>query len=255
MPSLSNLDPELQFVLIKGEPGTRKSTMALSYPGRQFWGSYDRKMQGIILPFKLWKLPADHVDYEDYQDWTNFRKKLEGFRASCPYNTIVVDSVTSMADMTLREILKDKGAGKTVGQIRVNTYEDFNGESSAIAEMIALLKDIQGYHNSVGKKITVILIAHVIKADYSKDGVTNVSRSLVTASKKVAAKIPAYCTEVYHADVKAGLMPGVMNYRILTQHIGDDFARTSLGLPSEIIVNDEQFYSKFVKPAVDKLKV
>ena len=254
MPTFANIDPEIQFILMKGEPGTRKSTVALSYPGPQYWFSFVRKMSGIYLPFKKFGLPAGHITFDDYEKWTPARQKLEKFQSECPYGAIVVDSVTSMADMSLREVVKTKDGGKVIGGIKVSSVEDLNAESTAVAEMIALLKDVQAYHATKGRKIFVILIAHVIEVNYkSATGATNRSRTIVTAASKVAAKLPAYCTEVYHFNAK-GTMPGTMKYSLITEHVGEDFARTSIGLPAEIQFDDKPFYKEYVKPAIDKLK-
>jgi len=254
MPSAKDLDPEVQFILMKGDPATRKSSSALSYPGPQYWFSFDRKMNGIYVPFKKWGLPLDHFDYDDYDRWTPARQKLELFQATCKYNTIVVDSVTSMADMSLREVTKQKDGGKLIGGIKVSSVEDLNAESTAVAEMIALLKDIQGYHYTKGKKITVILIAHIVVAEYRNlAGASYVSKTVMTAGKKVAAKLPAYCNEVYHfRDESTG--PGSVKYTMMTEPSKDDFARTSIGLDARIQFDDKPLYSTFIRPALDKLK-
>lgn len=265
MPGFDSIDPELMFCLFKGEPGVRKSTAALSFPGKQYWFSWDRKMSGIIVPFRKWNLPKDHLDYDDYDDWTAPKKKLESFQVSCPYETLVFDSITSMADMTLRQTVSLKygktrksgsDAGKTVGGIAINEIEDYNAESAAIQELISLAKDIQSYHyRSSGRKIKIILIAHVISAEYKTvGGATHISRTIVTAGKKVAAKIPGYCTEVWHFNIDQGFTPGQGNYSLLTTHTGDDYARTSIDLPPKIVFGDEPLYSKYIQPALDKLK-
>ena len=74
-----------------------------------------------------------------------------------------------------------------------------------LQELIALTKDINTYH-----KVNVILIAHVVKAEYrdTTKKTTHISRQIVTAGKNVAAKIPAYCGEVYHFNIKRGLVEG-----------------------------------------------
>ena len=253
MPSMANIDPELQFNLFKGEPGTWKSSAALSYPGRQYWFSFDRKMSGIIVPFQKWGLPPDHLEYDDYSNWTDARKKLEIFQAGCPFNTLVVDSITSMADMSLREVVKKKDGGKVIGGIKVSSVEDLNAESTAVAEMIALLKDIQAYEATKGHKMCIILIAHVIEVNYkSLTGITTKSRTIVTAASKVAAKLPAYCTEVYHFNNKGPV--GQQKHSIITEHVGEDYARTSLGLPAEIDFTDKQLYKDIIQPVVMNLK-
>lgn len=254
MPSFTDLNPELLYLLFKGDPGTRKSTAALSFPGKQYWFSWDRKMNGIYVPFKNWGLPTDHIEYDDYDNWTKARQKLELFQAQCPYGTLVFDSVTSMADMSLREVTKTKDGGKLIGGIKVSSVEDLNAESTAVAELVALTKDIQSYHYSKGRIINIILIAHIIVAEYrSLTGATFVSKTIVTAAKKVAAKLPAYCGEVYHFKEEARI-PGQTKYFIQTETMNDDFARTALKLPPKIEFNDKPLYSEFIKPAILKLK-
>jgi hypothetical protein len=77
----------------------------------------------------------------------------------------------------------------------------------------------------------------------------------VTAGKKIAPKIPAYCGEVYHFNIKRGFTEGAGgDYSLLTEHTGDDFARTSLGLDREIVFKDQPLYKTYIKPAIDRLK-
>jgi hypothetical protein len=249
------------YCMFKGEPGTRKSTQALSFPGPQYWFSWDRKMNGIYLPMKKWGVDPKQVSFDDYDDWNKPKKKLEMLQTDCPYKTIVLDSITSMADMTLRQTTRMKygvtrqsgaAAGKLVAGIAVNEIEDYNAESAALQELIALTKDIHSYH-----KVNIILIAHVVQAEYrnTTNNTTHVSRQIVTAGKKVSAKIPAYCGEVYHFNIKRGMVVGAPGeYSLLTEHTGDDFARTALGLPNEIVFGDKPLYETYIKPAITNMK-
>lgn len=259
--SLSNVDPSVQYTMIKGEPGTRKSTHALTYPRKQYWFSWDRKMSGILVPARKWGIPLNEIDYDDYDDWSKALVKLEQFQVSCPYKTLVFDSLTSCADMTLRQTMQlKKGtsrqsgakAGKQIAGIAVNEIEDYNAESSALNELIAITKDISAYH-----KVNIVLIAHVMEASYKNitSGQQQISRTIVTAGKRVAAKIPAYCTEVYHFGIKKGMIEGAGgDYTCVTENTGDDFARTALDLPREIKLGEDQLYTKYILPAIEKLK-
>jgi hypothetical protein len=261
MPTMSDTNFDALYCMFKGEPGTRKSTQALSFPGPQFWFSWDRKMNGIYMPMKKWGIDPKTVSYEDYDDWNKPKQKLEQMLVTCPYKTLVFDSITSMADMTLRQTTRLKygktrasgaAAGKLVGGIAVNEIEDYNAESAALQELIALTKDINIYH-----KVNIILIAHVVKAEYrdTTKNVTHVSRQIVTAGKNVAAKIPAYCGEVYHFNIKRGMVEGAGgDYSLLTEHTGDDFARTALGLNREIVFGDKPLYETYIKPAISNLQ-
>lgn len=206
-----------------------------------------------------WKIDPKSVEYDDYDDWTKARIKLETLQVNCKYKTLVFDSITSMADMTLRQTLKAKSgitrqsgasAGRQVAGIAVNEIEDYNAESSAINELIALTKDINSYH-----KVNIILIAHVVQAEYkTANGQTHMSRTIVTAGKRVAPKIPAYCGEVYHFNIEQGMKVGAGGqYSLLTEHTGDDFARTALPLDSKIIFGNLPIYQTFIQPATNKL--
>lgn len=261
MPTLDTVDPSILYVMLKGEPGTRKSTQALSFPGPQYWFSWDRKMGGLIVPQRKWGIDPKTITYDDYDDWTKARLKLEQFQVNCPYKTLVFDSITSMADMTLRQtIFSKKGmtrgsgaqAGKQIAGISVNEIEDYNAESAALQELIALTKDICSFH-----KVNIILIAHVVQAEYrnNTNNTTHISRTIVTAGKKVAPKIPAYCSEVYHFNIKTDFdVNAGGQYSLLTEHTGTDFARSALNLDKEIIFGDRPLYDTWLKPAIDRLK-
>jgi hypothetical protein len=264
MPILTDLDPGLIFALFKGEPGTRKSTAALSFPLPQFWFSFDKKMQSIIIPARNWNINKDLIEFEDYNDWTNARAKLERFQINPqlsngrPIKTIIIDSMTSMGDTVNQQTLLTKrgtktkdnqNAGKVIGGIAINTIEDYNAEMAAFQELVALLTDIHKKYS-----IHIVLIAHVLQTEYkSIDGETHMSRTLVTGGKKAAAKVPAYFSEVYHFQVKKDLSGGG-TYEALTVHTGDDFARTALPLPKTLEIGNDPLYSKYIEPAIKKLK-
>lgn len=252
MANMSTHKFDALYCLFKGEFGTRKSTAALSFPGPIYYFDWDQKMDALVLPLKSWGINPVDVEYDVYKDWDTAKKKLESFQLNCKYKTIVIDSITSLGDAAIRQILKFKGSGgKHIGTIPVSGFDEFNAEASALTELIALTKDIHSFH-----KVNVILIGHIIQKEMkSANGNTHMARILVTAAKTIAQKIPAYCSEIYHfnivtaADVSKG-----GQYGLKTTHTGDDFARSSLGLEPEIIFGSDPLYSKWIKPAMDKLK-
>jgi len=261
MPStLNDIKLNSLYCLFKGEWGTRKSSQALSFPTPQYWFSYDQKMEGILRPAKIFGIDfIKDVHFDDYHDWEAARKKLETLQVNCPYRTIVIDSITSLGDAVNRQTLKLKGgtttkggtnAGKTIAGIPVNSIEDYNAEASVFQEIIALTKDIQRAF-----KVNIILIAHVIRTD-EKDlsGRVHVARTIVTGGKKAAAKIPGYCTEIYHFNIKTDIDANSGGkYGLITEHAGEDYARTSLPLPREILFGDAPLYEGWIAPAIKKL--
>lgn len=255
MPTLSEVKMNALFTMLKGEPGTRKSTVALSYPTPQYWISTDQKMEALMLPAKKWGVNMREVEYEDYIDWDKPRIKLEHLQVNCSYKTIIVDSITSMGDAMTRQVRKSKqkdNSGKVIGGIPVSGFEEFNAESSAFQEMIALLKDIHKFHN-----VNVILIAHVLGARKDNDAnkLTHHSRIIVTGAEKISAKIAAYMTEVYHFNIRPAFEADKEGqYGLMSVHTGNDYARTSLPLPQEILFNDKPLYETWIAPAIRKLE-
>lgn len=255
MPTLENVKLDALFSMFKGEPGTRKSTAALSYPTPQYWISTDQKMEALMLPAKRWGVSMRDINYDDYTDWDKPKSQLERMQVNCPYKTIIVDSVTSIGDCINRQTRRFKqvdGKGKSVGGISTNSIEDYMAEATAFQELIAILKDIHKFHN-----VHVILVAHVVgqRKDSDDNKLTHHSRVIITGGDKISGKIASYMTEVYHFNIKAKFEADKEGeYGLLTVHTGNDFARTSLPLPSEILFNSEPLYEKWIAPAINKLK-
>jgi hypothetical protein len=251
MPNMNQVNFSSLYCLFRGEPGTKKSTSALSFPKPIYFFNWDQKMEALALPMRAWNIDPSLIDYDDYSDWDKALKKLRELQTNCKYKTIVIDSITSCADAINRQTLRLKGGhGKTITSIPVNSIEDFNAEDSALKELVAITKDIHKFH-----KINVILIAHVIQKEIkSSDGKTHMSRVIVTAGKGIAQKIPAYCGEIYHFNIKTEMdMSKGLQYGLKTVHTGDDMARSSLPLPSEIIFGNQPLYNGWIKPAIDKM--
>jgi len=257
--------------LFKGEPGTRKSTAALSWPTPQYWFSIDQKMEALIVPARKWGMDVTQIKYDNYGEiskhntHSKIKQKLQEFQVNPQGNkTIVFDSISSGGDAVNLDTMNLKSGtttgagvekGKRIGGIQVAGLEEYNAEASFFTELIGLLKDIRLYH-----RVNVILIAHVmeVQIDAKTALIGNFvakSRQLATGGRKISAKIPAHCTEVYHFNLKpeADISKGG-KYEILTQHTFLDFARTAFNLPATIEFNDQQLYTTYIKPAIDKLR-
>jgi hypothetical protein len=242
--------------MFKGEPGTRKSTAALSYPTPQYWVSTDQKMESLILPGKRWGVDFTQVDFDDYSDWDKPRDRLEKLQVNCKYKTIIVDSITSIGDAMTRQVRKNKRAnndGKLIGNISVSGLEEYNAESAAFQELTAILKDIHKFHG-----VNVILIAHVVGQRKNDDAnkLTHHSRVIITGGDKIAGKLASYMTEAYHFNIEAdfNIDSGEGKYGLYTSHTGNDYARTSLPIDRKIMFNDQPLYEKWIKPGILRLE-
>lgn len=252
---MSQVSIKYPFTMLKGEPGTRKSTSALSYPKPQYWISSDQKMEALRLPMNRWGIKQKDIQFDDYNDWNAIESKLKSLQVNCPFGALILDSITSLGDNINRQTKKFKnseGGGKKVGGIPTNSIEDYNAEASAFQDCIAMLKDINKFH-----KIPIVIIAHIVGQRKNDDSnkLTHHSRVIVTGGDKISAKIASYCTEVYHFNIKAQFEADKEGeYGLFTVHTGNDFARTSLPLPREIYFNADPLYDKFIEPAIRKLE-
>jgi len=259
MGNLSQLNQDSMMYLLKGEWGTRKSTFALSFPIPQYWFSIDKKMDSLIIPCRNWGINPADIDFDYYTDFNNIKQKLERMRTNCKYKTLILDNITANGDVINRQSLKSKEGkkntegddkGMTIGGIAVNTMGDYKAEAAGFSDEIALFQDIKEYF-----KINIVLIAHVIgerKLD-SEVASTHHSRIIVTGGKIISAKIPTYCSEVYHFNVDRAMDTSKEgDYTCLTSHTGDDYARTSLPLPRKIVFNSDKAYDKYILPAIEK---
>jgi len=258
MPNLNDKKINSIYAMFKGEPGTRKSTAALSFPGPQYWVSTDRKMESLLVPAKKWGIDFGTIDYDDYSDWMAPKKKLESFLLGTKYKTIVIDSITSLGDSINRQTVRAKSGesnksggekGAIIGGIAVTDLQDYKAEAAAFNELIDITKTI------AKDGINVILIAHVIgERDPAKNENTHFARIIVTGGKTISAKIAAYCTEIYHFNVRANPVVGEMpNYGMITVHTGADFARTALPLNGQIFFDDRKLYDTYILPALNQL--
>ncbi len=257
-PTMETVTSDVLFTLLKGEPGVRKSTAALSYPTSQYWFNIDEKMESLILPMKAWE-----IEFDNFRGKTSganeILKKLEQLQVNCKYKTIIMDSITSAGDRINRQTMSLKSGstrndgsekGARIGGIPVNSIEDYKAEASFFMEMIALLKDISSFHH-----VNVVLIAHVIGARRDDNQAANsvFSRIIVTGGQIISAKIPAYCTEIYHFNAEPNIDTSKEgNYVALTRHSGTDYARTSLPLDAKLDVSNKPLYDTYVKPAITK---
>lgn len=240
------------FTLFKGEPGTRKSTCALSYPTPQYWFSTDQKMEALQLPAKKWGVDMNKVDFDDYKTWSKMEDKLKKFQVDCPYKTLIFDSVTSLGDVMTGQVRTTKRSegdkGKMIGGIQVSGLEEFNAESTAFKDMMMYSKDIAKFH-----KINVIIIAHVIgqRKDNESNQHTHHSRIIVSGAAQISAKIASYVTEAYHFNIEAAIdVDAEGKYALFTSHMGNDYARTSLPLPRKVTFNNDPLYEKYILPAI-----
>lgn len=253
MPSIEQGAAKEDFTfLFKGEPSSGKSIAAASFPNCYIFDTESRirSVANYYLPKGKKDITFDTYNYSDYP---KFDKKWESFleaskmSAPFPYDTVIIDTLTSVTDLLLHHVMAQKGKdgkGKKVGGVTVNSVEDYNAESSALTELVLFLRTIKCKYK--------ILVAHVVKTEKTNlnDDTTVVTRQLLTAGKKVAAKLPGYFDEIYQFEQRTS--NGMPKFVARTVNSGEDFARSAMNLPKEIDFTNKSFFD-LIKPNMEEV--
>ena len=232
MPSFDDFIPGKDLkVILKGEPATRKTSAAASFPGTTKWWDADHKIGSLWTP-KQKGLVAAEIDYEEINTYIDLKPKLIQQTKYNPYDNTVIDSLSNLIDRQLYAWSKD---GKKITRgIKVNEIEDWLAESTMITELMEIIEEISG---------NVFLICHVWKSEQEILGSpVRILRQIVTGGKKAAAKLPSKFNEVWHFQSEAGIETETTEYKCLFENSEIDFARTALGIPRKIDWTDKSFY-------------
>lgn len=235
MKAVDYIDDKTLFALFKGDPGSGKSIAASTWlkKGPMYFFDFDGKIKAII---NFWKKHnpelLKNLEFDHFNTYNEGAEKLAEFiDRGHPYTGgIAWDTLTTSVDSLLTQVTDVKGGGKKlVGNIAVNEIEDYNAESAGLTRLIQHAKF--KLHKEL--KTNFFLLAHVVRTQTTEIKTGNIieSRSLITAGKKVAAKIPGYFDEIWHFYNEKDMETGAIGYRVSTQNSGTDFARTSMNMP------------------------
>ena len=238
---------ERHFCLFKGEPATGKSAAASSYPDPYIL-DLDRRIASVKNFWRhVMKQPRE-FEYDQFDNFFKLHEKLEQLKQLCQFKTIVFDGITTAGDVilrTMRETRDPKAKKIMYGGIEILQIEDYLGESNGLQ---MLLDDLEIIALKWG--VHVIVIAHVLKTSEKdiKSKVTTESRTLLTAGKKIAAKLPIRFDECWHFDVQSAIeVSGAPTFRIMTNHAGDDWAKTALPIPMFIDFTRKSLYDEVMR--------
>lgn len=237
---------ETLFVLLKGEPGTGKSIAASSFPDPYIL-DLDRRILSVKNFWHHVMRKPREFDYDNFNNFYEIHKKLGELKQLCQYKTIIFDGITMAADIILKTLADSRDAKSKVmhGGIEILQIEDYLGESNGLS---ILLDDLTAI--AIQWKVHIVVIAHVLKVSETnfKTKVTTESRTLLTAGKKIAAKLPVRFDECWHCDVLPDIeVSGEPSYRIVTRHAGVDWAKTALPIPMFIDLTKKSLFDEVMK--------
>jgi hypothetical protein len=219
--------------LFVGPPGSAKTISAASFvlssPDKPM---YIFDLDGRVAPIlKFYPQLLDRIetDYYGPNDYPKVHKKLEALQTKCPYSCVLFDGLTSLGDQLINYMLSLRGSGEAKGKergiISMAGPEDYGGEARGLSLMLDIGRSLPCHF---------ILTAHYLIITY-EDQIskkTHIQKQLVTAGKKVAAKVPIYFDEMYYFDVESAMaINAAPKYTVRTSGGSGFSAKTALPLP------------------------
>ena len=174
-------------VLVYGKSGTGKTTFACSFP-KPYIFDFDNGM--------LSQRGKD-VEYDTFTNWQAFEYKLQELEKKCGYETLVVDSVTTMQEYMMQNIL-------LLNKRMTPTLHEWGRLVDGLQSLFMRLTKM-AHH--------IIFTAH---EQLIQDEVTSEVMILpLIVGKKLPGQIPLWFDEVYRAQVMRG-SDSKPQYKLLT---------------------------------------
>lgn len=243
--------PKGLFALFKGPPNTAKSGAALSFPGA-FVFDFDRKMPTVAMKH----FPGKKIAWECFDDVFSLSDFLLPWMTGspCPYETLIVDTVTSLSTTVLRSVDKTKGTNavelmrqKTKSDtVEVMGFDYYNAEANFFERYF--IDNLKILWAREGNPKHVIVIAHEITVESAPDmrtGVIKKVKSIVTAGRKTAAYIPkAFDDEFVFSTERPAFGDSLSKTKriCVTSPNIEETARTSYNFPEQIDFTDKSLY-------------
>ena len=258
MPKANTIQPDRKLsILLKGSPGFGKTIAAASMAvdGPVYLAYYDKNSPVELVNFFKKHRPEllDRIEYDVYSSSNahEYVNKLFQFQErGCLYIGIITDSATTLTSAAVNWSLgfrgkakKDKDARDRDTPLFIPDFDEYKVETGMVTQILDVLRTLP-VHN--------IWTCHPLpKMNIEQSGTRMVitkSNSIVTYGAKVGAMIPAQFSEVYHFAKESDWSgDGKNKIYVITDQVGDDFAKTNYNLPRKIDITDKLFW-EVMKP-------
>lgn len=260
------LDRNMSF-LFKGPWGHSKTISAASFAieGPLFLAYWDKKKPVELKTYfqnfgQVGKRILENIDYEVYgaNNANMYLNKLIDLAKDCRYTTMVTDSVTNMTSGAVNWSLSFRDDRKNKDKLKViPDFDEYKVETSLVTQALDICRMLPCH---------IIWIAHPvpsIKIEGSGSSIkVTKTNPIVTYGSKVAGIVPGNFSEIYHFAKQSGwdssAGKSLIKYLVSMDAIGDDFAKSNLGLTGEFDITDGLFYNIWkakVKEKEDALKL
>lgn len=237
-------------ILFKGPFGHSKTCSAASFAlDGPVWMAYWDKKKPLELQnyfYKIVKRPdlLERIDYDVYgaHNANEYLNKLIRLAKDCPFTAIINDSVTQMTSGAVNWSLNfnDKRKGKDKIKL-IPDFDEYKVETSLVTQALDICRNLPCH---------VIWTCHPIPSIKIEGSGASMkitkTNPIVTYGSKVAGIVPGNFSEIYHFsklnnwDSTTGRAS--TRYIVDTDAVGDDFAKSNIGLTGQMDITDRMFY-------------
>lgn len=186
-------------LLLYGMSGTGKTTAGCSFP-KAYVADFDDGM--------LSQKGVD-VEYNTFSNYQDFEFKFAELEKKCPFDTIVLDSITTMQEYLMDKILKQNNR-------KMPTMNEWN-------VLIASLKDLFMRITKISRHCVVIAHQQMRQDDITGD----IFIQPLIVGKKMPEQLPLWFDEVYHCEATRDTK-GKPVFQVLTTASGRYTAKSRL---------------------------
>ena len=238
-------------LLFKGPWGHGKTLAAASFAidGPVFLAYFDKKKPIELVTYfrqfgDVGRRILNNIEYEVYgaENAEQYLIKVISMTKDCRYSAFITDSVTNLTSAAINWSLsfRDDRKKKEVLKI-IPDWDDYKVETNMASKALDICRTLP---------CNIIWIAHPIastkiEGSGSSQKVSKVNK-LVSYGSKVADIVPGNFSEIYHFSKQSswdGNGKATTKYLVSFDAIGDDFAKSNIGLTGEIDITDKLFYS------------
>jgi hypothetical protein len=236
-------------LLLKGPFGFGKTLAAVSFAADgPVWLAYWDKKKPVELVHYFYKvigrpelLKNIEIDIYGAHNANEYLNKLIRVADDCRYFAHVNDSVTKMTEGAVNWSLgfrstKAKGKDKIMPD-----FDEYKVETSLVSQCLDICKSLPCH---------VIWTAHPVPSIKIEGSGSTIKVSkvnpIVTYGAKVASIVPGGFSEIYHFSKQslwnAETGKSSVKYIVDTEAIGDDYAKSNLGLSGQLDITNRLFY-------------
>lgn len=232
------------------------ATFALDGP---IWIAYwDKKKPVELYHFfhHIIKRPdlLKNIEYDVYNSHNanEYLNKLFLLEKDCRYFACINDSVTNMTSGAVNWSLGFRPKKSKDQEKLMPGFDEYKIETSLVTQALDICKALPCH---------IIWTCHPVPSIKVEGSGTSIvitkTNPIVTYGSKVAGIVPGNFSEIYHFskqsnwDANAGKSSVI--YRVSTEAVGDDFAKSNLGLKGEFDITNKLFYEVW-KEKIKQLK-